>query len=282
MSTDIERRPEHGSRIQYAQALAQASLLPRAYQKQPANVLLAMEYGDALGIPPIQAIQSVHVIEGRPTASADLIASLVRKAGHKLRVTGDDQSATAQIIRADDPDFTFEVTWTMERAQRAGLTGKGVWKQYPAAMLKARAITEVARAGAGDALFGVIYAPEELERPGPHQAGPAVPAPSPSPAEVRIAEPTAAADDAPADDWQQPLDGSTPPEPSGTAPSAAQMRKMFAVLRTAGFSGGNEESRDAMLAAVADIIGREITSSSDMTADEVSQTIDALDDEAAS
>ena len=152
------------SKIQYAQALASASLLPRAYQKQPANVLLAMEYGEALGIPPIQAIQSVHVIEGKPSASADLIASLVRRAGHKLRVTGDDQSATAVIIRADDPDFEFTATWDMARAKQAGLTGKGVWKQYPAAMLKARAITEVARAGAGDALFGVIYTPEELER----------------------------------------------------------------------------------------------------------------------
>lgn len=150
-------------KVQYAERLAGASLLPTAYKKQPANVLLAMEMGDAMGIPPIQAINEIHVIEGKPSASANLIGAMVRRAGHKLRVQGDDQSATAQIIRADDPDFTFEVTWTLERAKQAGLlSGKNNWAKYPAAMLKARAITEVARAATPDALYGVIYTPEEL------------------------------------------------------------------------------------------------------------------------
>jgi hypothetical protein len=150
-------------KVQYAERLASASLLPAAYKKQPANVLLAMEMGDAMGIPPIQAINEIHVIEGKPSASANLIGAMVRRAGHKLRVQGDDQSATAQIIRADDPDFTFEVTWTLERAKNAGLlSGKNNWAKYPAAMLKARAITEVARAATPDALYGVIYTPEEL------------------------------------------------------------------------------------------------------------------------
>jgi len=164
MGTDIARTEGSnlGARMEYARALASASLLPTQYRQNPGNVLLAMELGDALGIRPIQAINAVHVIEGKPSASADLIASLIRKAGHKLRVKGDDLSATAQIIRADDPEYTFEVTWTIERAKAAGLTNKGVWKSYPAAMLKARAITEVARAGASDALYGVIYTPEEL------------------------------------------------------------------------------------------------------------------------
>lgn len=150
-------------KVAYAERLAGASLLPKQYQKQPANVLLAMEMGDAMGIPPIQAINEIHVIEGKPSASANLIGAMVRRAGHKLRVQGDDQSATAQIIRADDPDFTFEVTWTLERAKQAGLmSGKNNWAKYPAAMLKARAITEVARAATPDALYGVIYTPEEL------------------------------------------------------------------------------------------------------------------------
>lgn len=150
-------------KMKYAEALASANLLPRAYQKQPGNVLLAMELGDAMGIPAIQAINDVHVIEGKPSASANLIGAMVRKAGHKLRVNGDDTYATAQVIRADDPDFTFEVTWTLDRAKTAGLlTGKGNWSKYPAAMLKARAITEVARSACPDALYGVTYTPEEL------------------------------------------------------------------------------------------------------------------------
>jgi hypothetical protein len=149
-------------KLQYAKALASANLLPRQYQSNPGNVLFALEYADALGVSPIHAITAIHVIEGKPSASADLIASLVRRAGHKLRVSGDDTKARAVIIRADDPDFEYVSEWDMDKARRANLTGKGVWKSYPGAMLRARAITEVARMGASDALYGVIYTPEEL------------------------------------------------------------------------------------------------------------------------
>ena len=149
-------------KMQYAQALAQASLLPKQYQRNPGNVLLAVELGESLGIPPIQAINTVHVIEGKPSASSGLISALVRRAGHTLRVKGDDQSATAEIVRSDDPDFTYSVTWDMGRARNAGVTGKDNWKKYPAAMLKARAITEVARDACQEALMGVQYTPEEL------------------------------------------------------------------------------------------------------------------------
>ena len=150
------------AQMDYAKAMAASDLLPRQYQGKPANLLWAVSYGQTLGIAPLTAIQSIHVINGKPTASADLIAGLVRRAGHKLRVNGDDKRAVAQIIRADDPEFTFEVVWTIERAQAAKLTGKDTWKNFPAAMLKARAITEVARAACSEILQGTIYTPEEL------------------------------------------------------------------------------------------------------------------------
>jgi hypothetical protein len=150
------------SKMRYAQALATSNLLPKQYQRQPANLLFALEYADALGVSPIHAITSIHVIEGKPSASADLIAALIRKAGHKLRVTGDDTQARAVLIRHDDPDFEFVAEWNMAKAKAANLTGKGVWKSYPGAMLRSRAITEVARMGAPDALYGVIYTAEEL------------------------------------------------------------------------------------------------------------------------
>lgn len=168
--TEIARRTNQqvvphmsmNDKMQYAQALAQASLLPKQYQRNPGNVLLAVELGESLGIPPIQAINTVHVIEGKPSASSGLISALVRRAGHTLRVKGNDQAATAEIVRSDDPDFTYSVTWDMGRARNAGVTGKDNWKKYPAAMLKARAITEVARDACQEALMGVQYTPEEL------------------------------------------------------------------------------------------------------------------------
>jgi hypothetical protein len=150
------------AKVQYAKALADSGLLPKQYQNWPANVLWAMEYGEMLGLSPMAAITGVHVIEGKPSASAGLISALVRRAGHKLRVRGDAKSATCQIVRADDPDYTFEVTFTMEDAKVAGLTGKSVWKQYGPSMLKARAITQCARDACEEALFGLHYTPEEL------------------------------------------------------------------------------------------------------------------------
>lgn len=146
----------------YAKQLAESGLLPMQYRKQPANVLWAVEFGEMLGLSPMAAINGVHVIEGKPTASAALIGALVRRAGHKLRVSGDDKKAVAEIVRSDDPGFTFRSEWTIERARAANLTGKKVWQQYPAAMLKARAITECARDACEEALNGVHYTPEEM------------------------------------------------------------------------------------------------------------------------
>jgi len=165
MTTDIATRPSAvAEKIEWARAMAPAGLLPKAYQGKPANLLLAAELADALGISRINALTSIHVVEGKPSASADLMAALVRRAGHKLRVqvAPNGQAARATLIRSDDPDFEFTAEWTITRAQAAGLAGKGVWKAYPQAMLRSRAITEVIRAGASEVLVGVIYTPEEL------------------------------------------------------------------------------------------------------------------------
>lgn len=149
------------SKIEYAQAMAGSNLLPASYRGNPANLLFALEYADALGVSPIHAITSIHVISGKPSASADLIAATIRRAGHKLRVIGDDTYAEATLIRADDPEFEYVARWDLAKAKQAGLN-TSTWKAYPAAMLRSRAITEVGRMGASDALFGVVYTPEEL------------------------------------------------------------------------------------------------------------------------
>jgi len=156
------------AKMRHAEVLADSNLLPAQYRKNPANVLLAAELGEALGIPTIQAINSIHVIEGKPSAGADLMASIVRRAGHRIRVTerrAQDGSpiVTAQLIRSDDPDFIFESTWDMAKARAAKLDTKENWKKYPGSMMRARAIMEVCRAGASEAMYGVSYTPEELE-----------------------------------------------------------------------------------------------------------------------
>lgn len=145
-----------------ARLFAPSDLLPDAYRNKPANVLVAIELGHSLGLEPMAALQGINVIKGKPTASAQLIGALVRRHGHKLRVTGDATSATCEIIRVDDPEFVFRSTWNMERAKTAGLLSNPSWQKYPEAMLKARAITECARDACPEALNGVAYTEEEL------------------------------------------------------------------------------------------------------------------------
>lgn len=178
MSTELVKADAYATasldeRRAYVATIAQAgNLLPKALwdggQPSPAKVLLLAETGSMLGLHPMAALQSIHIIEGKPTLSANLLGALVRRAGHKLRVTtsGDWKTGTfvarAVLIRSDDPDFEFVVEWTPERARMAGLFGKGNWSKYPEAMAKARAVTEVIREGAPDVTIVAAYTPEEL------------------------------------------------------------------------------------------------------------------------
>lgn len=151
-------------RADYIARLAPSTILPTAYRGNAANAFVAAETGAALGLEPLQALASIAVINGRATLSSDLMAAVIRRAGHTLRIVENSpESVTATLIRADDKTFKFEVTWDKDKAVKAGLWGqKGPWKQYPTQMLRARAITEVARQGASEALMGMIYAPEDF------------------------------------------------------------------------------------------------------------------------
>ena len=151
-------------RVEYVQRIAAAGIVPDAYRGNAANAFVAAETGVALGLEPLQALQSIAVIKGKATLSSDLMAAVIRGAGHKLRVTENGpESVTVTLIRRDDPDFKYTVTWDREKATRAGLWGqKGPWSQYPTQMLRARAISEVARQGASETLMGMIYTPEDF------------------------------------------------------------------------------------------------------------------------
>lgn len=197
-------------KISYARALAEANLLPAQYRGKPGNLLWAIEFAEMLGVHPMQAITGVHVIDGKPSASADLMAARVRAAGHRLRIAGDDTYAEATLIRRDDPEYPFTVRWTLDRAKEADLAGKGTWKKYPAAMLRARAITEVCRMGASEVLMGVLYTPEELGRDVDAEGQPVTPDPAPwQPPAAQPDPPAEPADTTTADEWAEAVGAAT-------------------------------------------------------------------------
>ncbi|WME22109.1 hypothetical protein [Brachybacterium sp. GU-2] len=247
------------TQMQFAKAVTASggSILPKAYQGNPGNALIAINLGSSMGLAPAESLYRIDVIQGTPTASAELVASNVRKAGHKLRVKVDEQaqSVTAEIIRADDPDYTYTVTRDMKWAKDMGLAGKDNYRKQPMTMLQWRAITAVARLAASEALYGVGYTSDEIrEMPSPQQAQ-AVTADQFIPAQTQGQDELKAAIDE-----------------TGEAPSEQQRKKMFAALRDIGLT-----ERDDILEYVSNLTGRTVESSNDLTRAEVSTIIDSLE-----
>jgi hypothetical protein len=152
--------------IEMANYLAKVpDVLPKHFFGQPYKIMAVTLYARELGIPNFTAYQHMQVIEGKAGADAQLMATLVTRAGHKVdpcldrKVPG--KSRTCRITRGDT-GVTFEVTWTIEMAVNAKLAGKDNWRNYPDSMLWARALSQCAREGCPDALMGVSYTPEEI------------------------------------------------------------------------------------------------------------------------
>lgn len=149
--------------------LAKASLLPQALRGKDADVLMTVMAGAELGLGPILSIRSIHVIEGKPTLSSDLIAALcLRRADVCEYLQPVESSAIKATYTAKRKGAPGPVTmsFTIEEAKQAGLAGKGNWLKYPAAMLRARCISAICRAVFPD-LVGGLYDSDsgEIERP---------------------------------------------------------------------------------------------------------------------
>lgn len=264
MTTEIITS-ELADEMRYAQAVAVApergaaqSLLPAAYRGNPANVLIAVGLGKAIGIAPAQALYDIYVVNGRPSPSANLMAALVRRAGHKIRISGDATSCTATLIRKDDPDEPFAATWTLEQARAAGLAGKDTWKAYPAAMLRSRAIAEVVRMGASECVLGMDYSAEEMrdvEKPAAAATPAFIPASAPAPDSTE----------------DETVEATLEPDETGEAITDRTRKAMFALFNEVG-----EKDPQGQRDGIARVIGRTVESRSDLTEVEGQAVVDSL------
>lgn len=179
MNDIIKHEPQQLSmqeQMQFAQLVTEGSMVPKDYKGQPANAMIAIGLGQSMGLSPAESLYRIDVIQGKPTASAELIASNIRKAGHVLRVEVDEAntSVRATVYRADDPEFAHTVTRDMNWAKQMGLTNKDNYKKQPLTMLQWRAISGVGRLACPEALYGVQYTPDELgDMPAPQGSQPA-------------------------------------------------------------------------------------------------------------
>lgn len=145
--------------------LAAANSLPASLKKSPADIVAIVLAGAELGIPPMASIRSIHLIDGKPVLSADAMAGLCLRnrdvCEYLTLVVSTDAKATYRAKRKGAPE-PVEISFTIEQAKIAGLVGKGNWAKYPAAMLRARAMSAIARAVFPD-LVGNLYDSDELE-----------------------------------------------------------------------------------------------------------------------
>jgi hypothetical protein len=158
LSTWVEPRSIADARS-LAEAISRSGLAPQA-ARSPEAVMVILAQGAELGLPPMAALRQIHVVSGRAVLAADLMRALVLRMGGRIRcVESTDQRATFAGARGEEPEQS--ITWTMQMAQRAGLTGKGPWTQYPGAMLRARASAELCRLVWPDVVGG-LYTPDEM------------------------------------------------------------------------------------------------------------------------
>lgn len=167
MSDIVRHEPQQLSmsdQVQFAEYVTQGDMVPKDYRNKPQNALLAIGLGQSMDLTPAESLYRIDVIQGKPTASAELIASNIRKAGHTLRLELDEQNlvARATVYRADDPEFAHTVTRDMAWAKSMGLVTKDNYKKQPLTMLQHRATTAVGRLACPEALYGVQYTADEL------------------------------------------------------------------------------------------------------------------------
>lgn len=144
-----------------AQKIANTIFVPTAFRGKPESVFAAILYGSELGLGAMQALNSIHVIEGKPSMSPELMRALVARAGHRLDVKIASNDKVVLWGKRADNDSEATVEWSMKDAQQAGLAGRGAWKTYPRAMLLARATSELCRMIFADVVAGLSYTPEE-------------------------------------------------------------------------------------------------------------------------
>lgn len=139
-----------------------SGLLPRAVDTPEKAIVIALK-GREVGIPMMQAFSHIHVVDGKPGFSAELMLALIYKncpGAIANYVTTDEKRCEVEACRPGHKATRF--AFTIEEARQAGLLNKNNWKSYPAAMLRARAVSAMARAVFPDAIMGCSHTPEEL------------------------------------------------------------------------------------------------------------------------
>lgn len=153
--------------MELSKMLANSDFVPNDYRGKPGNVLSALQMGAEVGLAPMQSLQNIAVINGRPSIWGDAALALCRVHPQwgGIEETQDDGVATCRVTRIErGKAHITERTFSLEDAKRAGLAGKkGPWQEYPKRMCQFRARGFALRDAFPDALKGLHLAEESRD-----------------------------------------------------------------------------------------------------------------------
>ena len=157
--------------FRFAKMVAASEFAPKDFRNKPESCLLAIQHGSEVGLSPMQSLQSIAVINGRPSVWGDAALALVLGSPVcefvKEDIDGDGEAMTAACA-AKRRGYTSAtvVKFSVADAKKAGLWGKsGPWTQYPKRMLQLRARGFALRDAFPDVLKGLITAEEAQDYP---------------------------------------------------------------------------------------------------------------------
>lgn len=152
--------------MEFARLLANSGMVPKGYEQNPGAVLVAVQMGAELGLSPMQAVQNIANINGRPSLWGDAILAVVM--GHRDFVDCEEmdldeikEAGKAVCVVQRRGRKPTRATFSIDDAKTAKLWDKsGPWTQYPWRMLKMRARAFACRDAFPDALRGIHVAEE--------------------------------------------------------------------------------------------------------------------------
>jgi hypothetical protein len=162
----------------FAKMVSGSDFAPKDFRGKPESCLLAIQHGSEIGLSPMQSLQSIAVINGRPSIWGDAALAVVSASSVCEYVTeeiedGKDGEALVAICTAKRRGYPKPtvVRFTVTDAKKAGLWGKGgPWTQYPRRMLQLRARGFALRDAFPDVLKGLVTAEEAQDYSTPTQA----------------------------------------------------------------------------------------------------------------
>ncbi len=208
-------------------ALAASGLFKDAQDENKAFVKVVA--GMEMGFGSIAAMTGIHIIEGKPTLGANLLAALVkrdRRYDYRVQTLTDQECSLEFFERGSEAWQSSGVsTFTWDDAVRAQVTGKAVWSRYPRNMLFARALSNGVGFYCPDLTAGSpVYTPEEMDVAIDEEVGevtPDIPPASPPAAVAR----------------SQAKPQAKPQQTTRAAVSAAQKRTIYGESEKAGIKG---------------------------------------------